>query len=299
MVSLEWYRSFVEVYRVGTVSGAALVLHLTQPAVSQHIAALESALGHSLFQRMPRRMLPTDEGKALYTQVADAIEKLESVTIQTMPADAPQLMRIGTPQEFFVERILNRLPQAKNLIYRIRFGLTADLIEQMLESQLDMVIATQKIPKSELEYLLISEESFWLVAPPETVVPISAEVLQVDLTSLEQWLRTQPLIAYSEELPIIRRFWRTVFGRRLDMLPSLVLPDLHAIRQAIAAGFGFSILPDYLCKEMVASHGLTLVLKPTNAVTNQLWLAFRKSERRSQRIKQLLDLVLDEPTTLI
>ncbi len=291
MVSLEWYRSFVEVYRVGTVSGAAVVLHLTQPAVSQHIAALESALGHSLFQRMPRRMLPTDEGKTLYTQVATAIEKLESVTIQATPSDTPQLIRIGTPQEFFVERILERLPQAKNLIYRIRFGLTADLINRLLESQLDVVIATQKIPKGELEYQLISEESFWLVAPPGTIVPIASEFLQVDLTSLEQWLKTQSLIAYSEELPIIRRFWRIVFGRRLDMLPSFVIPDLRAIRQAIAAGFGFSILPDYLCQEMVSSKSLTLVLKPTNAVTNQLWLAFRKSERRSPRIKMLLDLI--------
>lgn len=57
MVNLEWYRSFVEVYRVGTTSGAVEILHLTQPAVSQHIAALESALGVVLFQRMPRRML--------------------------------------------------------------------------------------------------------------------------------------------------------------------------------------------------------------------------------------------------
>ena len=49
----------------------------------------------------------------------------------------------------------------------------------------------------------IAEENFWLVAPPGTKVPIA----DVDLTGLEQWILTQPLIAYSEELPIIRRFW--------------------------------------------------------------------------------------------
>jgi DNA-binding transcriptional LysR family regulator len=46
MVSFEWYHSFIKVYRAGTVSGAAQVLNLTQPAVSQHVEALESALGH-------------------------------------------------------------------------------------------------------------------------------------------------------------------------------------------------------------------------------------------------------------
>jgi DNA-binding transcriptional LysR family regulator len=289
MVSLEWYRSFVEVYRVGTVSGAARVLHLTQPAVSQHIAALESALGQSLFVRMPRRMLPTNEGKRLYTQAAEAIERLESISAKTLPTDTPQLVRLGTPQEFFTERLLNRLPQADNLLYRVRVGLAPALIDLLLEGQLDMAIATQKVPRSELEYQLIAEEHFWLIASPRLAIPIAPDILQTDLTSLEQWLRTQPLVAYSEELPIIRRFWRVVFGRRLDIIPRLVLPDLRMIRQAIAAGFGFSVLPDYLCEEMVADHRLTLVLNPTQAVTNQIWLAYRKSERQSHRVALLLE----------
>ena len=232
MVNLEWYRSFIEVYRVGTVSGAAQVLHLTQPAVSQHIAGLESALGQALFQRMPRRMLPTDEGKRLYTQVVAAIEKLESITPQ-LSSDEPQLVRMGSPQEFFAERVLNHLPQSENLSYRVQFGLAKDLIQQLLAGQLDAVIATQKILRSELEYQLVHEENFWLVTSANTVIPISSDQLQADLTSLEQWLREQPLIAYGEDLPIIRRFWRVVFGRRLDTVPKLILPDLRMIRQAV------------------------------------------------------------------
>jgi DNA-binding transcriptional LysR family regulator len=105
MVNLEWYRSFVAVYRSGTVSGAAQVLHLTQPAVSQHLAALESVLEQRLFQRLPRKMLPTVEEKSLYTQVMGAIEQLESVTDQSVPGSEPQILRLGTPPEFFADRI--------------------------------------------------------------------------------------------------------------------------------------------------------------------------------------------------
>ena len=110
MINLEWYRSFIEVYRVGTVSGAAQVLHLTQPAVSQHLAALESALGNQLFQRTPRRMVPTEAGKRLYSQVVSAIEKLESIPHKNSTTETPQTIRIGTPQEFFTEQILAKLP---------------------------------------------------------------------------------------------------------------------------------------------------------------------------------------------
>lgn len=295
MVSLEWYRSFIEVYRVGTVSGAALSLHLTQPAVSQHLAVLESALGTKLFERTPRKMLPTEAGKRLYTQIVAAIETLESVPTKSSTLDTPQLIRLGTPQEFFTERILGLLPQNNQTFHTIRFGLAQDLIKQLQAGKLDMVVATQKITQSDIEYKLLFEESFWLVGPPGTVIPVSQEVLQVDLTPLGQWLRSQPWIAYSEDLPIIRRFWRVVFGRRIDINPSFVIPDLRAIRQAISYGFGFSVLPDYLCQEWLNTNRLTLVLKPTNAVTNHIWLAFKKSERQSQKTRMLLELLGGQP----
>jgi hypothetical protein len=51
--------------------------------------------------------------------------------------------------------------------------------------------------------------------------------MQADLTSRSQWLRPQPLIAYSEELPIIRRFWRVVFGQRLAVNPQLARKRLE------------------------------------------------------------------------
>ncbi len=289
MVNLEWYRSFVAIYRSGTVSGAAQVLHLTQPAVSQHLAALESALGQQLFQRLPRKMLPTVEGQSLYTQVIAAIEQLEAIADQSLPVNTPQILRLGTPPEFFADRLLPRL--SRNTQYRIKFGLAPDLIEQLLSGKLDAVIATQKIAKFELEYQLIAEENFWLVAPPSALMPIYPNVATGDLATLEQWLKKQPLIAYSEELPIIRRFWRLVFGRRLDIAPTLVLPDLRMIRDSISAGLGFSVLPDYLCTEMLEIKDLTLLLKPTTAITNQLWLAYRKSARQSRPIMLLMELL--------
>jgi DNA-binding transcriptional LysR family regulator len=292
MVNLEWYRSFVAVYQVGTVSGAAQLLYLTQPAVSQHIASLESALSTQLFERMPRRMLPTEAGKRLYNQAIAAIETLEAIATQNSFADTPSLIRLGAPQEFFSEWLVKYLPQDNKTLFSFQFGLAQDLITQLLENKLDYAIATQKITRSELEYKPLYEESFWLVAPPKLEIPLRSEILQVDLTPLEEWLTKQPLIAYSEDLPIIRRFWRVVFGRRTEMQAQYIIPDLRGIRSAIARGLGYSVIPDYLCSEWVAEGRLTLILKPTKAVTNQIWLAYRKSDRRSQQTTLLMNLFL-------
>ena len=72
------------------------------------------------------------------------------------------------------------------------------------------------------------------------------------------------------------------------MQAQYIIPDLRGIRSAIASGLGYSVLPDYLCNEWIAGGKLALILKPTKAVTNQIWLAYRKSGRQSQQTTLLL-----------
>jgi DNA-binding transcriptional LysR family regulator len=55
----ELYRTFLEVVRDGSLSGAARKLSLTQPTVGLHIDTLETALAMSLFSRSPQGLKPT------------------------------------------------------------------------------------------------------------------------------------------------------------------------------------------------------------------------------------------------
>ena len=80
------------------------------------------------------------------------------------------------------------------------------LIQQLKAGKLDSVIATQKFTLSDIEYELLCEDNFWLVGPPNAIVPISEGISQADLNPLSQSLLTQPWIAYSEELPIAPAF---------------------------------------------------------------------------------------------
>lgn len=285
MVNLEWYRSFIAVYRVGTVSGAAQVLHLTQPAVSQHLGALESALAMPLFQRTPRRMVPTEGGMRLYNQIADAIERLESVDSRMSLAAKPPLIRLGAPPEFFVEKMLGKIPLSDSNYYTVKIGLSQDLIEQLIQDNLDYVVSTVKLKKADLVFQPLFKENFWLVGANDLEIPNNQ-----DLSILENWLKTQPIIAYSEDLPIIRRFWRIVFGKRIDVNPKLIIPDLRGIRQAVACGLGCSILPDYLCENWIKENRLKLILNPVKAVTNEIWLAFSKSDIQSPQTQFLQQL---------
>ena len=286
-IDLDWYRSFLAVYRVGTASGAAQTRFLTQPAITQHIAALETAIGTPLFIRTPRRMVPTERGKELYCHVVQALEKLEQISYTFGQADSSPLVRLGTPLEYFYETALSQLTNLPLRLW-VQFAVTQRLVEQLEQDELDLVIATQRIPVRDVEYYRLKEERFVLVGSPKINPPDGATGTDVcRQTQLKTWLETQSWVSYGVEMPIIRRFWQQHFSERLSIQPTFVMPNLHAIARAVELGYGISVLPEYLCISAINAGRLRLLYPSLEPTVNELWLASRKVSRYNAAVKQV------------
>ncbi len=274
MADFEWYRSFVAVYQEGTVSAAAQRRTLTQPAVSGHILALEKLFDIQLFLRTPRRMIPTEMGQALYTQIIGAVEQLESATHSGLqPQNASREVRLGTPREYFYVDGLARLAVQDAKKYRVTLimGQTARLLRQLEDQELDAVIATQKVNRRNFAYFPFFTERFVLVGSPQRLIPTTP--------TLSEWTRLledQPWLAYGPDLPIIRRYWQEVFGRRPMFTPTFIVPDLLMLRSAIELDLGISILPDYLCQDEINSGRIKVLYNPESQPSNTLYLVLRR-----------------------
>ena len=72
--SLEYYKVFYYVERLGSITGAAQALCISQPAVSQAVRQLEQSLGVKLFLRSARGVKLTEEGKTLAVYVERGME---------------------------------------------------------------------------------------------------------------------------------------------------------------------------------------------------------------------------------
>src|ERR1700722_16174482 len=108
----DWLRTFVAVYRSGSVTEGASHRGLTQPAASQQVASLERALGEPLFVRTPKGMEPTQRGRELYTRVAEPLDGLEGVLRDLDAGSVPALEppgRFGSNAQFFAAEVLPRL----------------------------------------------------------------------------------------------------------------------------------------------------------------------------------------------
>lgn len=291
MINLEWYRSFIAVYQSGTVTAAAQLLFLTQPAVSQHISALEVTLGIKLFERRPRKMLPTEEAKVLYTQIISPISILEATT-NTYHKEKNQirsLVRIGAPQDFFYKKVLKVL-NTSAVHYRVEFGPVEVLQEKLEQQKLDVVIATKKQPDNKIiEYKKIFTEHFQLVFSSRYISGLSKHIDTLNSFPDEQLLLEENWISYAADLPIIRRFWRETFNSRPSIIPSLILPSLTLICKAVAMGKGISVLPNYICEDAVKSGEIRDVKQFNNMTGNDIWIAYRKSDMSNKYIIMLIN----------
>jgi DNA-binding transcriptional LysR family regulator len=287
MVNLEWYRSFVATYQTGTVTAAAAQRFLTQPALSQHIAALEQALKTTLFERTARRMVPTDAAQKLYPKVIASIERLEAIEHTPLAEAGLPWLRLGAPNTYFYEQVLNPSLFARldKLRLDVVVGETPALIEKLKANELDLVIATQKISQPRLHYVQLPHEHFMLVLPKAMQPDITGHM---GLAQMEAWLSQQAWISYSAQMPIIRRYWQTVFNKRPDFEPQMIVPDLHAILRGIELGLGISILPDYMLR---GENTNTQVHTPWQApveVSNALYLVCQQERAKEPMISLAL-----------
>src|SRR5687767_2682008 len=87
-------QTFLAVHETGSVRAAAEALHVTPPAVSAAIAALESALGTTLFTKAGRGIAPTDAGETFATYVRQLLGLLAEAAGAVHDADRGRV-RIG------------------------------------------------------------------------------------------------------------------------------------------------------------------------------------------------------------
>lgn len=78
-MDLHQLKTFVTVAREGSVTRASAILHLSQPAVSAHIKAMEEALGLTLFVRTARGMAVTPDGERLLAKARETLAAHEAL----------------------------------------------------------------------------------------------------------------------------------------------------------------------------------------------------------------------------
>lgn len=259
---LDLLHTFLAVYRAGTMTRAAESLGLSQPTVTGQLRSLEARIGQPLFVRGARGVTPTAAADDLARRLDGPMDALAGVAsgLLGLPA-AGRTLHLGGPAELMSARVLPALAGviAGGTDVRVRLGLADDLLAELSDGRLDLVVSAIRPRRAGLHAEPLCDEEFVLVAAPG-----------VDFSRL---------LAYAEELPIIRRWWRHVLGTPPPKRAVLVVPDLRALRAAAVAGVGATVLPRYLVEEELRSGALVDLMPTEDPPINTLYLATRVAAR--------------------
>lgn len=266
--SLDHLRTFVTVWRTGSLTRAADLLGISQPTVSAHIHALERSLGYAVFTRGPAGVSATPKGTELAREVAAHLDAIEDATAGAgAPGPLRRSVHIGGAADILSLMVLPRIAEARDEVdatLRFVFGLADDLLDQLAARSLDIVVSAVPPRRRGITSVPVYDEEFVLVAAPRWTGAALDEV---------------PVVAYAENLPIIRRYWRSEFGKRPEPATiAAIIPDLRGIRSAVLAGAGLSVLPRYLVEGDLAEGSLVALHSPEVPPLNTLYLATRGRE---------------------
>jgi DNA-binding transcriptional LysR family regulator len=281
-MSLVRLRTFVEVYRQHSITGAAKTLNLTQPAVSQHIAGLEVAIGRPLFERQSQGVVPTSAADELAADLGDKLDAAEAAlaSARARSVDIAGTLHIIGHSDFMAEKLAPELLPLLNEGIRVRMH-TGDgpmVTQMLLEEHYDLGISAHPVTDPRLKGELILSDQVLAVASPAVAQRIRAA------DDIAAAMLSEPLLAYNLELSLIDHWLEKNRIRATDLIPAVIGQDLRGQRSLLCQGYGWSVLPRYLCEHFLENGQLEEIPPPVSYTEIRYYLIWLPSKLRQPRI---------------
>lgn len=238
----------VQILDAGNLSEAARRLKMSRANISYHLNQLERSIGQQLVRRTTRRVEPTEIGLKLYEHGLRIQNELtaakESITTlgQTLQGRVRLSVPSGYGQLVMSPWLLDFKRQYPGIVLDVMFE---NRVEDLMRDEVDVAVRVLSEPPQNLvardmgsvRYVACASRAF-----------AEAQGLPQRLDDL----RTMPLItaAVIGRQLRVAAYWR---DERHEVLlePSLISENFLFLRQAVQAGLGIGLLPDYVVQDEV------------------------------------------------
>jgi DNA-binding transcriptional LysR family regulator len=291
MSYLPQLRTFLEAYRTGSITKAADLLHLTQPAASAHIKSLEAVMEKKLFIRHARGIKPTAIAEELARSIAPHLEQIEvkfNAACSRISAVAGAI-HIASPAEFLDAKVLPAIASllAHDIRVRVHVGGKERIYQLLDDAIVDLAITASPPQNKALDFIEIEQETLVLVATADWKQKYLLKPFE------PQQLLILPAIAYDENLPLIRQYFAEVFQIQLKIQAAFTVADLRIVRSLVSLGQGYTVLPKYLCDQQLQANSLCLLHQTELHPSNNLYLVWHQSSLRHPRVVFVRDHLLE------
>lgn len=236
-------RAFAAIAASGSFSAAAEQLHLTQPAVSKRLAALEEELGVALFDRLGRRVELTEAGRALLDRVPEVEMSLRRAAqaVRDLDGEITGPLRLATSHHIGLHRLPPILSRYQALYPAVQLDIEFLDSEQAYERLRTGSIELAVVTLAPGDVSQLHSEAIWrddlvvMVAPHHDL----AKNTPVSVADLADHPAVLPGLDTFTGQIIHRHFDRAGETLQLRMATNY----LETLRMMAVVGLGWTILP--------------------------------------------------------
>lgn len=287
-IELYQLRTFVAVAEDGHLTHAAERLHVSQPAVSAHIKALEQALDLRLFDRVASGMALTAAGEEMLARARSVLESVDSLrrSAAQLKGELIGTLRVGTvsdPQTNRVGELLactvQRHPQ---LQLELRHAVSGAALAAIRERELDASFFFGGAPGDDFHALPLREIVYRVAAPAAWAERIRTADW-ADVCGLP-WVRAPAISSHSQ---LVDQLF-TAHGARLPP-HRIEADDERVIVDLVIAGVGVSLIREDVARAQELAG--TLSLWPRETLRTTLWFVCGADRSDDPLLRALLDAV--------
>lgn len=187
-MTLRHMKIFEAVFRHSNITKAAEELHLAQPSVSVAVRELEEYYGICLFERLGRRIVPTELGKEFYGYALHIVSLFDEMEQKIRNWDALGVIRIGASITIGTHILPPLLKQYQALYPELRtevtIGKSAVIEQHILENKIDIGLIENQSEHPDINVLPFMEDYMQAVVAPDHPL---AGCSQVTLEQLAQY----------------------------------------------------------------------------------------------------------------
>lgn len=257
-MNLDRLRVFRTIVEEGSFHRAAERLYLSQPSVSQNIAALEKEYDVRLFERKGRTIALTPEGRALHVLASDLLRKADAIPLRFREM---QMLKYGKLAVTATPHAMNALVPEAFRLFREQFphislslaaGNARDTLAALTNGAAELALLGKNLndaPESRLTHRILGVDPVVIVSRDGT--------------------HELPLIRYSPDCPL-SSLSSTLFLRPAPNTPDpLTVNDIEAARILALQGVGSALLPESRARDDLRAGRLKRV--PTEGTPPFLW----------------------------
>ncbi len=282
----------VEILEAGNLSEAARRLKMTRANISYHLNQLERAIGQQLVRRTTRRVEATEIGLRLYAHGQTIRNELLAAreSIATLGQSLQGRVRLSVPSGYGQLVMSQWLLDFKRLYPGIVLEVVFEnRVEDLIRDEVDIAVRVMSEPPQNL----VARD----LGPMHYVVCASRAYADANgMPADPDALRNAPLIASA----VVSRHLRVTAyegGERHEVIvePTLISENYLFLRQAVLAGLGIGMLPDYVVQQDVERGDVVTALHAwrLSIFGNRMYMLYMPNRHHTRAASTFIDFMLE------